>query len=94
MRPLAEQGNVHAQARLALLYANGEGFPQDYAAAVDWYRKPAELGSAIAQYNLADMYRVGEGVLADNAVAASWYRLQSGRARVRPSSKQSWDHVR
>ena len=94
VRPLAEQGNVHAQARLAFLCANGEGVPQDYAAAVDWYRKAAERGSAIAQYNLADMYRVGEGVLADNAVAASWYRLQSGRARVRPSSKQSWDHVR
>jgi TPR repeat protein len=93
-RKAAEQGLAEAQYILGVMYANGEGVPQDYAAAVDWYRKAAERGSAIAQYNLADMYRVGEGVLADNAVAASWYRLQSGRARVRPSSKQSWDHVR
>ena len=62
MRPLAKEGNVHAQARLAFLYANGEGVAQDYAAAVGWYRKAAEQGNAIAQYNLGDMYRVGEGV--------------------------------
>ena len=38
LRPLAEQGNADAQARLAFLYANGEGVPPDYAAAVGWYQ--------------------------------------------------------
>jgi uncharacterized protein len=38
-RPLAEQGNAAAQFNLALMYDNGTGVPQDYAQAVEWYRR-------------------------------------------------------
>ena len=31
--PLAEQGNIVSQVRLALMYANGHGVPQDYSQA-------------------------------------------------------------
>jgi uncharacterized protein len=57
---------------------------QDYAAAVDWYRKAAEQGNAIAQYNLGDMYRIGEGVPPDYEATASWYRkaAEQGHARA------------
>jgi uncharacterized protein len=42
MRPLAEQGNADAQHSLGVMYNDGQGVPQDYAAAVSWYRKAAE----------------------------------------------------
>jgi uncharacterized protein len=41
LRPLADQGDAGAQYNLGLIYANGQGVPQDYAAAVNWYRKGA-----------------------------------------------------
>jgi TPR repeat protein len=37
-------GYADAQYNLALMYNNGEGVPQDYALAVEWYRKAAEQG--------------------------------------------------
>jgi len=40
-RPLADQGVASAQYNLGVMYANGQGVPQDYAAAVSWYRKAA-----------------------------------------------------
>ena len=40
-RPLADQGDASAQNNLSLMYNNGQGVPQDYAAAVSWYRKAA-----------------------------------------------------
>jgi TPR repeat protein len=40
-RPLAEQGRAVAQHNLGFMYANGQGVPQDYAAAVKWWRKAA-----------------------------------------------------
>ena len=43
------------------MYANGEGVPQDYAAAAKWFRLAAEQGHALSQYNLGLMYDKGEG---------------------------------
>ena len=40
-RPLAEQGDAQAQLHLGLLYATGDGVPQDYAKARQWYEKAA-----------------------------------------------------
>ncbi len=73
-RPLAEQGNAKAQYNLGVMYDNGQGVPQDYAKAVEWYRKAAEQGYADAQYNLGHMYDKGEGVTQDYAKAMGWYR--------------------
>ncbi len=49
---LAEQGYARAQYNLGFMDANGEGVPQDYAAAVQWYRLAAEQEVAAAQNNL------------------------------------------
>jgi TPR repeat protein len=38
-RPLAEAGDASAQYNLGVMYANGEGVPEDDAEAVKWYRK-------------------------------------------------------
>ena len=48
-RLAAEQGNANAQFNLGLMYANGEGVPEDDAEAVRWYRLAAEQGNANAQ---------------------------------------------
>ncbi len=55
--------------------------PQDYAKAVEWYRKAAEQGYADAQYNLGHMYDKGEGVTQDYAKAMGWYRKAAADAQ-------------
>ena len=37
----AERGDVHAQFYLGRMYREGEGVPQDYAEAANWYRLAA-----------------------------------------------------
>jgi TPR repeat protein len=74
LRPLAEQGNALAQLGLGVMYANGQGVPQDYAQAVVWYRKAAEQGDPDAQTIVALMYVNGHGVSQDYAQALIWYR--------------------
>jgi len=70
----AKAGESDAQLRLAVLYAKGEGTPQDYAAAATWFRAAAEHGVARAQYDLAVLYERGRGVPEDPAEAIAWYR--------------------
>lgn len=48
LRPLAEQGDARAQFSIGAMYTLGQGVPQDYAAAVSWYRKAAEQGEPSA----------------------------------------------
>ena len=71
---MAEAGNAAAQNNLGVMYDNGTGVAQDYAAAVSWYRKAADQGYAAAQNNLGVMYDNGTGVAQDYAAAVSWYR--------------------
>ena len=59
---LAEQENADAQIRLGNMYLDGDGVPQDFAEAAQWYRKAAERGLAEAQYKLGFMYYAGIGV--------------------------------
>ncbi len=74
-RPLAEQGDSYAQHNLGVLYANGQGVPQDYAQARQWYEKAAAQGLAEAQSNLGALYANGQGVLQDFVQAHMWYNL-------------------
>jgi uncharacterized protein len=57
------------------MYAKGQGVPQDYAAAVKWYRLAADQGNAVAQINLGFMYEQGQGVPQDYVQAHKWYNL-------------------
>src|SRR5689334_15607920 len=41
LRPLAENGNADAQAYIGVMYANGQGAPQDSKLAMKWSRKAA-----------------------------------------------------
>jgi hypothetical protein len=70
----AKAGDVQAQLELAILYARGEGVPQDYATAATWFRAAGEKGNPRAQYDLGVLYERGRGVQADAAEAVAWYR--------------------
>ena len=72
---LAEHGNAAAQYNLGIMYANGQGVPQDDAEAVKWYRMAAKQGDTDAQINLGLMYAYGQGVLVDNQTAHMWFNL-------------------
>ena len=70
---LAEQGDAKAQSNLGVMYANGQGVPQEYKQAVKWYTKAAEQGMAEAQNRLAAMYHNGEGVPQDYKQVVRWF---------------------
>ena len=78
-RPLAEQGNANAQYNLGVMYANGNGVPQDDVEAVKWYRLAADQGDADAQYNLGVMYANGTGVPQDDVEAYKWWNLAAAQ---------------
>ena len=56
LKPLADQGNAEAQARLGIAYDLGRGVPQDYAQALKYYHLAADQGDAGAQNNLGLIY--------------------------------------
>jgi hypothetical protein len=56
-----------------MLYAEGEGVPQDDGQAAMWYRKAAERGHADAQFLLGALYEEGRGIPRDDAQAVYWY---------------------
>ena len=65
-------------------YWYGNGVPQDYAEAANWFRKAAERGYAEAQYRLGQMLAIGQGIRQDNTEAVNWYRkaAEQGVARA------------
>ena len=78
-KPLAEQGDAHAQFNLGVMYKNGLGVTQDDKTAVKWYTRAAEQGIAPAQNNLGHMYQNGKGVPRDHAEAFKWYRFAANQ---------------
>ena len=65
-------------------YYGRNGFGQDYAEAVKWYRKAAEQGYASGQCDLGFMYANGRGVAKDDSEAVKWYRkaVEQGNAQA------------
>ena len=61
------------------MYYNGNGVPQDYGAAVRWYRKAADQGFAKAQTNLGLTYSRGQGVTQDYVQAHMWFNLSAAQ---------------
>ncbi len=61
------------------MYANGEGVPEDDAAAAKSYRKAAEQGQARAQNNLGLKYAKGEGVPEDYVRSLAWFNLAAAQ---------------
>lgn len=71
----AEQGNVHAQLWLGLLYDEGRyDIRRDSVEAFRWLSMAAKQGQPDAQVALGQMYENGESVPQDYELAAYWYR--------------------
>ena len=81
--PLAEKGEMIAQAAIGVMYHMGQGVPQDYTKAVQWYRRAAEKGNAASQANLGVMYAKGTGVSRDLVQAYVWYDLAATQGERR-----------
>ena len=52
LRARADQGVAEAQYNLGVMYARGDGVPEDEAEALRWYRLAADQGHADAQFTL------------------------------------------
>jgi tetratricopeptide (TPR) repeat protein len=56
------------------LYAAGNGVPQDYGKAREWFEKAAARGDSAAMVNLGLLHANGHGVVQDYSRAREWYR--------------------
>ena len=82
MSRAAEQGSSWAQAEIGLLYTHGgDGLPQDYGKAIEYFRKSADEGNADALYDLGWVYEAGLGVPQDRQQAIEWYSKAAGRGQ-------------
>ena len=58
---------------------NGNGVSQDYADAVQWYRRAADQGYDLAQHNIGVIYANGDGVPQDYVQAHMWWNLYAAQ---------------
>ena len=82
-RPLAEEGDARAQYYLGVMYANGEGVPENDRQAAYWFRKSARQGNSQSQYHLGILYANGEGVPEDDPQAVYWFRKSAKQGDAR-----------
>ena len=75
LRSFARAGNAAAQFDLGQAYYDGQGVPQNYAKAAEWYRKAAMQRYAVAQGKLGAMYYDGHGVPQNYTSALKWLIL-------------------
>jgi TPR repeat protein len=73
LTPPAATGDVEAAYALATLHHRGGELGEDFAAALEWYKRAADKGHVGAQYALGEMHEKGQGVRADPFRAAEWY---------------------
>ena len=88
--PSTAQGQANSPAEqneMGDRYFYGRGVEQDYAKAMEWYRKAADRGLADAEYSVGVLYENGWGVTKDIDRAKGWYQKAAdqgdGSARVR-----------
>ncbi len=78
LRRLIDNGSANqkkagaSQYALGVMYYKGEGVPQDYSLAAQWFRKAATQGSREAQCRLGLMYYSGQGVPQSGQEAVKW----------------------
>ena len=78
----AVQGDVCARSVLGLMYAMGEGVPENNREAGKWFRLAADQGNAEAQFNLGLMYDKGVGVPESDVEASKWFRLAADQGNA------------
>jgi TPR repeat protein len=75
---------------LGVLLESGQGVPQDYEQAAEWYRKAAEQGDPDAQYSLGWLYMAGQGAPQDYAQAAGWFRKSAEQGHSWAQHNLGW----
>jgi TPR repeat protein len=78
-RPLADSGDAAAQFNVGMMYARGDGVPEDFAEAARWFRLASEQGQTDAQARLGGMYARGIGLEKDYLEAARWLTMAAER---------------
>jgi TPR repeat protein len=89
-RPLAEKGSPEAQFNLGLLYADGQGVPQDYSEARTWFQRSADQDYAKAQLNLGALYSSGKGVKRDYVQAYKWFNVCAAKGDPKCVAKRDF----
>ncbi len=80
--PLAQNGDVEAQYKLAMKFFRGEGGPVDQAGAFDWVSQAAPRGHKESQFVLGAFYHNGEGVEKNMSEAVRWYRSAAAQGHA------------
>lgn len=69
----AEQGDVESMYYLGMFYENGEDeIEQDYAKAMEWYKKAAKKRDTDSMFAIAKLYEEGKGVEKNLKEAQKW----------------------
>ena len=71
--PLAEAGDLAAQALLGVIHDEGLGIEQDAKKAADWYALAAAKGDTGSAMQLAQLFLAGDGVDQDKKKAADYF---------------------
>jgi len=87
-RESADEGNVLAQFRMAIHFAEGRGVAKNEAEATKWYRKAADHGYQQAQYRLGSCYAEGRGVPKDLIEAYAYFNLAAATIEVSGKNAQ------
>jgi hypothetical protein len=74
LRQEAEQGDALAQFELSLAYALGEGVPQDYIKAAEWYQPAAIHGKTDVLFEVGLQYANGQKVPQDSVKASQLFQ--------------------
>jgi TPR repeat protein len=77
----AQAGDARRQYEMGRMCFYGDGMPQDYEVAVEWWQKAAAQGNYEAQLALVNAYRKGEGVEKNGRLANYWLE-QAGSQRT------------
>ena len=82
LSPLAEQGDVDARYRMAIMAQNGLGMLPNPALAYLYMKSAAEAGLGLAQHGLAFMYMEGECTDRNPAQAVAWFKQAADQGLV------------
>ncbi|NEV62914.1 tetratricopeptide repeat protein [Thiorhodococcus minor] len=82
LSPLAEQGSIEAQYRMAIMAQNGLGMLPSPLLAYKYMKNAAEAGLGLAQHGLAFMYMQGECVDQNPAKAVAWFKKAADQGLV------------
>jgi localization factor PodJL len=75
LRAAAGRGEAPAQYEVAQRFAEGQGVPQNFTEAAQWFERAARQGLVLAQFRLGGLHEKGLGVRKDLEAARRYYVL-------------------